>query len=191
MTHLEIEAKFKVEDIDRLKSRLLELGLKSSGEELQHSIVFDYPDGRFRKDWTVFRLRKNGDKGRITFKEPDEGKLASVRKEIEIKVSDFENTKHIIRKLGFVESFVYEKFRENFFGEGFVISVDRNPFIGNYFEIEAGSEDRFMEVMKILGLNKEDVIKDNYRQVFEEYCRQKNINVNNMTFEEEKALKSK
>ncbi|MBW2991873.1 class IV adenylate cyclase [Candidatus Woesearchaeota archaeon] len=186
MTKLEIEAKFKVEDLDSLRKKLLDLGLKSSGEEFYENIIFDYPDLRLKKDWIVFRLRKKGDKARITFKGKAENKgAASIREETEIKVSDFEKAKYIIRNLGFIESFVYEKKRENFKGKGFDVAIDKNPFIGIYCEIEADSEELFIDAMRKIGFDKEKIIKKNYRQVFEEYCKENNLDVKNMTFEEE------
>lgn len=40
--------------------------------------------------------------------------------------------------------------------------------------------------MKKLGFSENEVIKEDYRQVFEEYCEKHNLEIKNMTFEEEK-----
>lgn len=191
MTKLEIEAKFKVRDLDSLKNKLLDLGLESSGEVFYENVIFDYPDLRFREKRITFRLRKKGDKCVITHKEPSgkESKL-KIKKETEVEVDDFERTKHIINRLGYIDSFVYDKKREKFEGEGFEVVIDKNPFIGIYIEIEADTEEIFFDVMNKLGFKDDEIIKENYRQVFEKYCKEKRLDVKNMTFEEEKALKT-
>ena len=187
MTHLEIEAKFKVDDLESLRKRLSDLGLNSSGEVFYENIVFDYPDRRFREKHITLRLRKKGDKSILTYKEPaDKESKLKIRKETEIEVENFENMKHVINKLGLIDSFIYDKKREKFKGEGFVIEIDKNPFIGTYCEIEADTEEIFFDVMKRLEFEEKQIIKKNYREIFEKYCEEKGINAKNMTFEEEK-----
>lgn len=188
MTNKEIEVKFRVQDLDSVKSKLSSLGLNSDGEKLQKSIAFDNKILGVRDKNQLVRLREE-DKVILTFKDKKEShKDLAVREEIEVTFDDFDKMKLILERLGFEEFFIYEKYRETFKGDGFEIVIDRVPFIRYYMEIEA-NEEKIYELIKKLELDMKDSTTSNYRVIFEDFCKKNNLDIKNMTFEEEKRLK--
>ena len=102
----EIQAKFYVLDLDRIKSRLLSLEARLIQERvLETNIRFDLPDGGLSSEGRVLRLRHDTD-ARLTYKGPSlsEGGVLS-RTEIEFVLDDFEKARRFLEALGYHKSF--------------------------------------------------------------------------------------
>ena len=90
--------------------------------------------------------------------------------EYEIEVSDFEEAERIITSLGFHKVFRYQKRREVFTLQDTHILFDETP-IGNYIEIE-GTEERILQLSKVLELDSDRGSTKNYMELYREYCGQ-------------------
>jgi len=170
----EIEAKFYVLDLDKIKSRLLSLEARLIQERvLETNIRFDVPDGGLISEGRVLRLRLDTDT-RLTYKGPgssDQGVLS--RTEIEFTVEDFEKARQFLEALGYQKHFYYEKYRTTYelqiSGVSVHVMLDELPY-GNFVEIEGGSVEVIQEVAKQLSLKMDNAIPASYHMLFRDMC---------------------
>ncbi len=166
---LEIEIKIKVDDLKKIKRKIIELGFHTiSPYSFEHNILFDTKDERLKKNKLLLRLRKIEDKYILTFKRPPEHAPETghykIKEEKEIEVSDYENVKSIFTGLGFSVFFIYEKYREIFDNGNVKIMMDHTP-VGDFIEIE-GDAEGIDKTAAQLGYGKSDYITDNYMTLF-------------------------
>jgi len=158
----EIEVKFLNIDPVKIEEKLKETGAKKVFEKLYRRRVFDRPDLRFDKLGAYIRLRDEGDKITLTFKQRlgvkthdgttnDEG-----MEETEIKVNDFEKTAEFLRKIGLEEKFYEENKRIRYQLNDIEFDIDFWPMLEPYLEIEVPSWGKIDEAIKLLGLNPAD-----------------------------------
>lgn len=179
----ELEAKFYIGDLDALRTRMEGLGAElARPRTLETNLRFDTPDEQLDAGKRLLRLRK--DNGiRLTYKEPDiivGG--ASQRLELEVTVSDFDTLSEILKKLGYVVTVVYEKYRAEYHLDGLYITLDEMPF-GNFIEIEGGRVEDIQAVAKKLGLDWSANIPQNYLILFNRLKAHHPIDFRDMTFE--------
>ncbi len=150
----EIELKFLVRDLGKVKNRLLELGAEEiHPRHFERNLLFDDSSGSVKNRGGILRLRQSGDKAILTVKLPPESPSdeAKVRQEFQVEVSDFEEAKRLLKALGFEPWGGYEKYREEFRLGGAIVALDEMPF-GDFVEIE-GDLDEIKAVARSLGLD--------------------------------------
>ena len=170
----EIEAKFYVLDLDRIKSRLQTLEAHLIQERvLETNIRFDLPDGGLSSEGRVLRLRQDTD-ARLTYKGPGTSKGGVLsRTEIEFVLEDFDKARLFLEALGYQRSFYYEKYRTTYelqVSEATThIMLDELPY-GNFVEIEGGNVKLVQEAAKRLNLNMKNAIPSSYHVLFTHFC---------------------
>lgn len=183
-TQLEVEVKFYVPDLDRLRQRLEAAGAQRVKPRLfERNVRFDDASERLRQRGQLLRLRQD-DGARLTFKgmaAEDRHSQAKVREELEIEISDFEVAATILERLGFAPRQVYEKYRETFQLGAVEVVLDEMPF-GNFVELE-GDEAKLKEAAKQLELDWEQRILDNYLLLMARLKRHHNLPFDDLTFE--------
>jgi predicted NBD/HSP70 family sugar kinase len=112
----------------------------------------------------ALRIRVENGKSRITFKGPVQPSTMKLRDEFETLVGDGVLLLRIFEELGFQIWFRYEKYREEFSGEGVTVAVDETP-VGVFVEIE-GSEHGITAMATALGRRARDYVLDSYRGLF-------------------------
>ncbi|MCI0609473.1 MAG: class IV adenylate cyclase, partial [Anaerolineae bacterium] len=114
-TNQEIEAKFYVSDLERITTRLHELGaFLIQPRVLETNIRFDLPDASLRSERRVLRLRRDTE-ARLTYKDPSQNEKGVLsRREIEFTVEDFDKAKQFLEALGYQPIFYYEKYRTTY-----------------------------------------------------------------------------
>ena len=106
------------------------------------------------------RLR-SGNASTITYKEAvDAGDQTKTRIEHEVEVSNLDNARNILEKLGFEETIRYERFRATYSCGKACVCIDRMPF-GDFIEIE-GELEEIERVEAELGLARSDRILESY-----------------------------
>jgi adenylate cyclase, class 2 len=142
--------------------------------------LYDLPGQKLRKRGELLRLRKYGENWVLTHKSKGTAGRHKVRVETETKVSDGKKMDAILRGLGFVPTFCYEKYRAEWSdGKGHVV-IDETP-IGNFGEIEGRS--RWIDqTAKLLALKREDYITDTYAGLFFAWKRRTRSPAVEMTF---------
>lgn len=138
----EIEAKILEISVPDVESTLAKLGAKKTHERLFRSISFDYPGFPLDKQAAWVRLRDEGDKITLAFKQRlgvtdlHKGTNDSGMEEIEFTVSDFETAKHFLLKLGLIEKFSQEKKRTTWTKGSVSYDIDTWPRLKPYLEVE-------------------------------------------------------
>lgn len=148
-----IEHETKVLDIDvkEIERKLKGLGARKKSDALMRRWVFDLEAG---KKW--IRLRDNGNHITLAYKHKN-GNGISDTEEIEVVVDDFDKTFDILSKMNFKEKYYRESRRKIYVLKGMEFCIDEWPKIPPMLEIEAGSEKKVKEGLKMLGLEGKDV----------------------------------
>jgi adenylate cyclase class 2 len=153
----EIEVKFLDVVHDDVRAKL-----KAAGGELKvpmrlmRRAIIDYPDSHLqRKQDGWVRVRDEGDKVSLTYKEMKEGTVSGAR-EIEFDVSSFEQTVKLFEAIGLQVHSFQESKRETWqLGEVEVV-LDEWPWLKPYIEIEGPSEEAIKHVAEKLGFSWSD-----------------------------------
>jgi adenylate cyclase class 2 len=158
----EVEVKFLLADLPRFREELRLRHALPIGEIEQEDRYFNHPVRDFRQSDEALRLRRCGDRNRITYKGPKLDTVSKTRREIELDfasgLSSIAQFAEILTLLGFVESGTVRKRREQFElvqdGLTIEITIDHVAGLGDYVELEApaSSGDIDMVRSKIIDL---------------------------------------
>ena len=181
MENLEIEVKFYLSDMDRIRDRIIEIGAVSRGRVFETNIRFDDSDNSLIQKKSLLRLRQDT-KTILTFKSepPFKDDQFKILRELEVEVSDFTTMKNILESLGFREEQVYEKWRETFILNSANLCLDTMPY-GNFLEIEGQKED-IKELVSQIGFNWKKRILLNYLAIFDVIKQKSNLPFYDVTF---------
>ena len=177
----EIEIKFQVKDLRELARRLRAADFRLVTRRTHEmNTLYDLPGEVLRKRKELLRLRKYGSEWTLTHKSGGKKGRHSSRVELETGVADGKKMDAILRKLGYVPTFRYEKFRAEWSDTRAQVVVDKTP-IGNFCEIEGPS--RWIDATaKNLGVKPEDYITKNYATLFADWKQATQSSANEMMF---------
>ena len=153
---LEIEAVFCDVDKDKIRAKLKSLGAKLiTPERKMVRTVFHLP----HSDKSCFaRVRDEGDKIVITYKEFQDEKSATGVKEINLTVNDYDDAVELLRIFGLSEKSYEESMRETWELDGAEVCIDTWPWIPTYIEVEGTSVENMTAVSEKLGFNMKNAI---------------------------------
>ncbi|MFC2702246.1 MAG: class IV adenylate cyclase [Candidatus Nanosyncoccus sp.] len=171
---IEIEGRILNIDPEETKAKLLAIGAKPLGFYNFRRYVFDPAVGAPHR-W--LRLRTDGDKTTLTFKELTNDSFTGTE-EWEIEVSDFETTLLILEKTGIKYRSYQENTRDEYEYQGTKLSIDHWPKLGYLLEIEVEKEDDIREIADRLGFKPQDVVSTDYSELY----RNIGIDINNCEF---------
>lgn len=185
----ETEAKFYVRNLQRIQSRLEDLGAHLLQERvLETNIRFDLPGAPLRAQGRVLRLRQDT-QTRLTYKSASqraEGVLS--REEIEFVVEDFEKAKRFLEALGYQKLVYYEKFRATYEWNETLIMLDELPY-GSFVEIEGENVDTIRAAADKLYLNWDAAIAASYNALFDRTRKTLKVSLQDLSFAEFRGLK--
>jgi adenylate cyclase, class 2 len=182
-TPQEVEIKFLVPDLKALAKKLKELGFRLETPSTHEvNTLYDLPGGELRRKGEILRLRKYGDKWKLTHKAKGKPGKHKSRAEAETALTNGEQMDAILRAVGFLPVFAYEKFRSEWTdGQGQVV-LDHTP-IGDVAEIEGKS--RWIDrTARTLGVESKNYITKSYGELFIDWKRKTECEAENMTFRE-------
>jgi predicted adenylyl cyclase CyaB len=149
----EVELKFLEIDVDAIVAKLDKLGAKKVFDGDMHACYLDAADGAIKRENKVLRIRTQGEKVVLAYKEKNKSEFASSSTETEIDVSDYGTTKSIFLKLGYVVTKEYSKHRASYKLPGFSFEFDTINGIPTFLELEATSEDDIKKACLMLDLD--------------------------------------
>ena len=155
----EFEVKFLGIDPETIEAKILKLGGIKKFDRVFHRAVFDYADLRLDKQAAWVRVRDEGDKTTMSFKQrlgwnPDDPHSNDTGMiEEEVVVSNFETACKILRHIGLTDKFFMENRRVQYMLEGVEVDIEYWPMLEPYLEIEADSWVAVDETILRLGLN--------------------------------------
>lgn len=149
----EIEAKFANIDSAQTRQKLEALGARLVHPEvLMRRKNFDFPDKRLEKVGGWVRLRDEGDKVTLAYKQVNERSLHGT-KEVSVTVSDFERTAELLACTGLAERCHQESRREKWECRGCDVTLDTWPWIPTFIEIEGPNEGAVRALAADLGFD--------------------------------------
>jgi adenylate cyclase, class 2 len=154
----EFEVKFLNIDPEAIQKKLEGLGATRVFEKLYRRCVYDYSDLRLNTQGAWVRLRDEGDKVTLNFKQrlgmgSHDGMVNDAgMDEVEFTVSDFEKAELFLTKIGLQLKGYQENHRIRYVHEGIEYDFDYWPKIPPYLEIEAESWEKVEEGIRVLGL---------------------------------------
>ena len=179
----EVEIKFRVDNARELVHKLKAAGFHLVTRRTHEmNTLYDLPNRRLRKREELLRLRKYGDRWLLTYKGRGKGKASrhKVRTEVETTIGDGYKMDAILRALGYVPSFRYEKYRAEWKDDKGHVVLDHTP-IGDFGEIE-GPPRWIDRTAKRLGIAPSQYITQSYAEVFFAWKRQTKSPAKEMTF---------
>jgi adenylate cyclase class 2 len=162
---VEIEIKIKVKDLSSVEAKILHQGAKLKKERLfEENTLYDFPSQTMYKKRQALRVRKIGQKTFLTFKgTPQKSRKFKIRDEYETEVKHQKQLKKILKSLGLVPVFEYQKYRKIFKKGSLKINLDETS-AGNFVEME-GERNEIVKFAKAIGFSKDEFIKLDYVQL--------------------------
>lgn len=154
----EIEAKWLNIDHNEMRAELKKAGATLvEPERLMTRKNFDYSDNRLELIGGWVRVRNEGDKVTLSYKQLNDRTLHGT-KEISVIVNDFNTTCKFLETIGLVSTAYQETRRESWMLNGVEVELDTWPWIPGFIELEAPSEDDLKLTASILGLDFADAL---------------------------------
>ena len=145
-----------------LAKKLEALGAKKRKDVLQKRITFDYPDRRFDAKRAFIRIRDNG-AGMIELAykcNPVNGETGvGGSEEIEFVISDMEKAKEFFLAIGLEMKQFIETKRITYQLDDLTFDIDEWPMLAPFVEVEAPTEERVMDGVRMLGFDEKDTFQ--------------------------------
>lgn len=149
----EIEAKFLGVDFDDFRAKLRAAGAECvQPMRLMRRKNFDFVDGSLQARGGWLRVRDEGDKVTLAYKQLDNRDIDGT-KEVSVEVSSFDDTVALLESVGFKQTSYQETRRESWVLDGVQIELDIWPWIEPFVEIEAVDAQALYGAAEKLGLD--------------------------------------
>ncbi len=162
---VEIEVKLRIGDIPSLREKILRLGARLEKKRYyEENTLFDYPSQTLYKKQQALRLRRMNNKTYLAFKGmPQSSRKFKIREEFETEVKNEKQLRKILKSLGLIPVFSYQKYREVYRKKHLRICLDETV-VGKFIELE-GERNEIVRFSKALGFSKKEFIKLDYIQL--------------------------
>jgi adenylate cyclase class 2 len=180
---VEIEIKLPVESAASARRLLRKHGFRVTAPRVfEQNIVLDDERASLRARGLLLRVRGAGKTITCTFKSPEEQGRHKRREELEFQVSSLDACLAVFGKLGYRESFRYEKYRTEFGhdNEPGHVTLDETP-IGVFMELE-GPATWIDQTAKLLGFSEDSWLTRSYATMYFEWCEKTGTKPSNMRF---------
>lgn len=149
----EIEVKFLNVNHDELRQKLTKIGATcAQPKRVMKRKNYDFPDGRLYKKHGWVRVRDEGKKVTLSYKQLDNRTLEGM-KEICLTVSSFDTACNFVEAIGLEPKTYQVTKRESWRLPGFEIELDEWPWVKPYIEIEGPDETSLKDLTQKLGLD--------------------------------------
>ncbi len=149
----EIEAKFLDINPGYLRQKLKSLNAKLVNAEREMKRKnFDFDDGRLHKKNGWIRLRDEGNKVMLAYKQLNDRTLTGT-KEVNVEVIDFDAACDFLESIGLKVKSYQETKRESWLLNDVEVEIDNWPWIPQYVELEGKSEQAVRSIANKLGLD--------------------------------------
>lgn len=171
--HTEYEVRVLEIDKEKLIKRLEDLGAKKIADFDYRRRIYNFVPKDPNK-W--IRLRTDGNKTTLTIKEIKSLEIDGT-KEMEIEVSDFDETNNMLNKLGYKAHTYQENKRTRYLLDDVELDIDSWPYIPTYLEIEGKDEKSVKDMIKLLEIDEAKVTSIDVQGVFRKFY---NIEISNI-----------
>ena len=189
---IEVEVKIPIENIEKIKQKLLETGFIYQKTVVETDTYFTSDHYDMRKKDKALRIRKTENldtgevKAQLNCKGPKLDQVSMTRKETEIDI--YEPEKMDMEGIGMYEGYTLKelefypascrvkKTRCYYIKDHMTAAADKVENLGNFLELEiivakeeerAGGLDMIYELMRMLGCEKTETVRDSYLSMLE------------------------
>ena len=178
----EIEAQFLDINKDAIRTKLAATGGKLvHSERKMKRVIFDAGEHQF------IRVRDEGDKIVMTYKNVSDDKSILGTKEVNVVVDDYDRAVEFLKGTHLPIKAHQETLREEWELNDCEICIDTWPWIPSFVEIEGPSEEKVWETANILGFEKEKAkfgsVDSTYNHYYGVECDEVNQRTPVITFE--------
>ena len=168
MELIEVEVKYKVEEIESILKKLEEMNAKIEEEVIEEDHYFNHPCRDFKNTDEALRIRIRSNSIELTYKGPKISNKTKSRIEVSVILNDsFDSILKLLEYLGFTKIAVVRKHRKVYKLGDYKISLDIVEPLGNFVEIELrtqketlhDAELRVLELARKLGLKGKPILK--------------------------------
>lgn len=165
---IEVEVKYKVEEIESITKKLEEMNAKIEEEVVEEDHYFNHPCKDFKNTDEALRIRIRGNSIKLTYKGPKISNKTKSRVEVSVILnSPPDSIFKLLEYLGFTKVAVIRKHRKIYKLGDYKISLDEVESLGNFIEIELrtqketlhDAELRVLRLARKLGLKGEPILK--------------------------------
>lgn len=149
---------------EEMIAKLEAFGATKNGEYDQKRYTYDLKP-KDESKW--IRLRTNGEIATLTLKNIENTTITGT-KELEIEVSNFEDTKELLSRIGFEPKAYQENKRIQYILDGVELDIDTWPLIPTYMEIEGKSVDDVEKIIEKLDLDRNKITSLDVKAVYDE-----------------------
>lgn len=160
--HTEIEERVLEVDKEKIIKKLEDLKAKKIGEWYQRRFVYDFTPRR-ESEW--IRLRDTGNEITLTYKNVEKNTIDGT-KELEIVVSNFDETNELLKILGYTPRAYQENKRIRYILNEIEIDIDSWPMIPTYMELEGNSIEEIKKLEDILEIDKSKITNLNCQDIY-------------------------
>lgn len=163
----EVEGKWLNIDLDAMRVRLRAAGARLEQPERQMTrSVFDFPDGRLDQKGGWARVRDEGSKITMSYKQLNDRSALGTH-EVNLTVDNYESACHFLQELGLEQQAVQQTSRESWKLGNVEIELDTWPWIPSFVEIEAESEELLRATAEKLDLDYAQVLHGSVEIVYQ------------------------
>ena len=162
--YTEIEERVLEIDVQNIIERLERLNATKVGEWKQKRYVYDFNPKR-ENEW--IRLRDTGKQITLAYKNVEKDSIDGT-KELEIQVSNFEETNQLLNVLGYKPKAYQENNRIRYMLNDVEIDIDSWPLIPTYLEIEGKSIEEVKQIEKLLEIDEKKITNLNCQSIYME-----------------------
>jgi len=145
----EFETKILNVDKKEIETKLNKIGAKKISASLMRRWVFDWLDEDLEWDYDWIRLRQEGDKVTLTYKNR-QAMSKSNTEELETEVKDFDIAAEILQKIPFKRRFYQENKRTVYVFEDIEFMLDEWPGLRPHLEIEGKTKEALAKGINLL-----------------------------------------
>ena len=177
----EIEERVLEIDVEKTIKKLEELKALKKGEWFQRRYVYDFSPKR-ENEW--IRLRDTGKEITLTYKNVEKNTIDGT-KELEIVVSNFDETNELLKVLGYTPRAYQENKRIRYILNDIEIDIDSWPMIPTYMELEGPSVEKVKEVEDLLEVDKSKITTLFADEIYDKYYGIDVLSIKELKFKEE------
>jgi len=165
----EFEAKFLDINVNALRSKLKALGATQKfAERLMKRLNFDYPDNRLEKVGGWIRVRDEGDKVTLSYKQLNHRDIDGTQ-EVNLVVDNFDAACKFLESIGLKQKSYQETKRESWMLGDVDIEIDTWPWIPPFVELEGTSEQAIKDLAANLGLDWSKALHGSVETAYQSY----------------------
>lgn len=166
---IELEAKFLDVSPDEVRAKLRMHGAKLvHPERLMRRKAFDDSHGHLNQNRAWVRVRDEGDKVTMSYKQSDEDTLHGTQETV-LTVDDFDRACAFLEEVGLVVKSYQETRREKWMLDSVEITIDTWPWVPTFIELEGQSEDDIKLAARALGFDWRAVMHGGVTPIYQRY----------------------